>query len=106
MRSAAFIVSMIVLGAAAESVTPIQKVISMLSDMQAKGKQEMQDEEVRYSSYKTFCENTSADKTKTIAKEESQLVQLAADIQQADADAMAAAKAIAGLDADINTWES
>jgi len=90
----------------AESVTPIQKVISMLSDMQAKGKQEMQDEEVRYASYKTFCENTSANKKAAIARGDAALVQLAADIQQADADAMAAAKAIAGLNADMGTWES
>merc|ERR1719262_1062772 len=89
-----------------QSITPIQKVIQMLEDMLAKGKQEKNDEEVRFSAYQTFCENTSASKKKAIEKGAADIVQLDADIASADADAMSAGKQIASLDKDIATYEA
>merc|ERR1719335_1749287 len=108
MQNTIILMMMLVAGASAASsqVTPIEKVILMLEDMLAKGKQEKQDEEVRFASYKTFCENTEASKKKAIATSKAALEQLAADIQSADADAMVATKEIAALDKDIATWEA
>jgi len=93
-------------GASATQVTPIQKVIQMLTDMAAKGVQEKQDEEVRFASYKGFCEHTSKDRRSSINSAKESLVQLAADIQKAEADSMTASKGIAAHDADIQTWEA
>jgi len=90
----------------AASVTPIEKVILMLEDMLAKGKQEKQDEEVRFASFSTWCDNTKSSKDAAIKKGAASLESLAADIQAADADAMAAANAIAALNKDIGIWES
>ena len=45
-----------------ESITPVQKVVQMLNEMLAKGKAEKEDEVVRFSSYKMFCDKTRAAK--------------------------------------------
>jgi len=91
--------------AQAASVTPIEKVIQMLEDMMAKSKQEKEDEEVRFASFSTWCDNTKSSKATAIKKGAASLESLAADIQKADADAMAAANAIAALEKDIGIWE-
>merc|ERR1719390_440472 len=83
--------------AAAETVTPVQKVIGMLNDMLAKGKKEKNEEQVRFATYKQFCESTSGEKTRNIASGKDAIVQLKADIEKAGADAMVAAKEISVL---------
>merc|ERR1719409_1536990 len=88
------------------SVTPIEKVIQMLEDMKAKGIKEKQDEEVRFASFSTFCDNTKSSKAAAITKGAASLEALAADIQKADADALEAANAIAALEKDIGIWET
>merc|ERR1719473_72293 len=87
-------------------VTPIQKVIQMLNDMLSKGKQEMLDEQTRFAAFKQFCDSTSAEKSKAIAKGTDKVAKLTADIGEADADAAQMAKDIAGLDNDISTWDA
>merc|ERR1719158_2609738 len=91
--------------AAATSVTPIQKVIQMLTDMQAKGKAEKEDEAARFAEYKTFCKDTAWDKTTNIKTATAAIEQLSADIDKATSDATEAAKAISVLDADLTTWK-
>lgn len=105
MRGALF-VSVLLAGVTASQVTPIGKVTAMLEDMLAKGKEEKNAEEVRYSAYNTFCADTSADRTNSINAAKQKLEQLAADIQAADADAMVAGEDIAKLDSDITGWEA
>merc|ERR1719473_2153437 len=87
-------------------VTPIQKVIQMLNDMLSKGKQEMLDEQTRFAAFKQFCDSTSAEKSKAIAKGTDKVAKLTADIGEAEADAAQMAKDIAGLDNDISTWDA
>merc|ERR1719335_411276 len=87
------------------SVTPIQKVIQMLTDMQAKGKSEMEDEASRFAEYKTFCKDTAWDKTTSIKTATAAIEQLSADIDKGASDIMEAAKAISTLDADITAWK-
>merc|ERR1719456_643895 len=90
---------------AATSVTPIQKVIQMLTDMQAKGKSEKEDEAARFAEYKTFCKETAWDKTTSIKTATAAIEQLSADIDKGASDAAEAAKAISQLDADITAWK-
>ena len=45
-------------------VTPIEKVITLLEDMHAKGVKELKDEQVAFSSFKQWCTDTSANKQK------------------------------------------
>merc|ERR1719389_971410 len=78
-----------------EKVTPVQKVIGMLNDMLAKGKKEKSEEQVRFSTYKQFCESTAGEKTRAIAAGKDAIVQLKADIEKAGADALVLTKEIA-----------
>merc|ERR1719386_72023 len=89
-----------------EAVTPIQKVIEMLGEMAAKGKQEKHDEVVRFASFKRFCEGTIADKERSIEEANAQIEQLNADIAKADADVDQLGKEVAALDASIAGWEA
>jgi len=83
--------------------SPVQKVISMLQDMRAKGVQMKQDEQVAFAAYKQFCEDTSAEKKSNIEDAEGQIETLQADIQKAESDAAMLAKEIAELDDEIAT---
>jgi hypothetical protein len=85
-------------------VSPVQKVVSMLNDMRAKGVQEKQDEQVRFAKYTQFCDDTSAEKKSLIEDANGMIEQLQADIQKAEADAASLARDIAGLDSDIAGW--
>merc|ERR1711904_271837 len=88
------------------SVTPIEKVIQMLTEMKETGIKEKNDEEVAMSKFSTWCGNTQSFKTTAVKKAEAALTQLAADIEKAASDAAAAGKAIEGLDADIFQYEA
>jgi len=85
--------------------SPITKIIQMLSDMMAKGKQEKQDEEVRFAQYKQFCESTVGEKTSNIAKGKESIEQLGAAIAKAEADAQVLGKEVTQHEADIVGWK-
>lgn len=91
---------------AGSTVTPIQKVIQMLTEMMEKGKKEKQDEEVRFAKFKRFVEMTSADKKKDIEKANQDIEQLTADIDKAEADAAQLGREVKELEASINGWEA
>merc|ERR1719420_75024 len=78
----------------ATGVSPLQKVVMMLNDMMNKAKVEKQDEQVRFASYKQFCESTTAEKKRSIAEGKEEVEQLKADVSKADADVMELSKAI------------
>merc|ERR1719327_1578819 len=84
-----------------EGVTPVQKVIQLLQEMQMKGKAEMKDEAVKFSTYKQFCDDQTAFKTEAIKKANALMEQLAADIQMAESEVKQLAAQIAELDAEI-----
>jgi len=85
--------------------SPVNKVIQMLSDMLAKGKETKQDEQVEFAKYQQFCTSTRAEKDRIITKAKDHITQLEADIESASSDARDAASEIAALDADITQWE-
>jgi peptidoglycan hydrolase CwlO-like protein len=86
-------------------VTPIQKVIEMLGEMAAKGKKEKNIEEVEFTKFKTWCEDTFSDKGKSIADGNAAVEQLTADIVKAESDAKVLSEEVAGHEADVAGWK-
>jgi chromosome segregation ATPase len=86
-------------------VTPVQKVIQLLQEMQAKGKSEMHDEQVKFSAYKQFCEDTGAAKTESIKKANALMESLAADIQMYESEVSQLAALITEKDALVAGFE-
>jgi len=76
-----------------------------MNNMVEKGKKEKGDEAIQFASFKTFCDNTVAAKQKAIAEAGEMIETLTADIEKYEAEAATLAKEIAGLEADISTWE-
>jgi len=89
----------------ATKVTPVQKVIELMTNMVEKGTKEKQDEQVQFAAFKTFCDNTVSAKQAAIAEATEMIDTLTADIEKYEATAADAAKEVAALDADISTWE-
>merc|ERR1719487_739421 len=87
-------------------ITPLQQVTQMLQDMVAKGKSEKHEETVEFSKMSTWCTSTRDETTRNIAAEKSQIEQLAADAEKADADAATLAEEITELEADVARMES
>jgi len=89
---------------AEKSGSAIKKVIQMLTDMQAKGKKEKQDEQVRFAAYKQFCMSTGKEKMKAIADGMDEIANLKAGIAKAEADVQSISEFVAVLDQDVATW--
>jgi len=90
----------------ASEVTPVQKVIQMMTEMGAKGKAEMEAEAAAYEEYDSFCVKTGRAKGFSIARAERDMEKLSADIQKADADAERLGREVADLDAQIADWKA
>jgi len=88
----------------ATKVTPTEKVVELLSGMVDKGKSEKHAEQVQFASYKQFCDDTSTDKTRSIAEANARIEKLSADILKFTSDAKKLAREIAAHDKDIATW--
>jgi chromosome segregation ATPase len=84
-------------------VTPVQKVIQLMTEMHAKGVQEKQDEEVAFTTFKQWCDNTAKNKAKAIKESEELMEQLEADIASAESDVVTLTDEIAGLNAEIDS---
>merc|ERR1719473_2609445 len=89
---------------AKSKVTPVQKVVELLTGMLEKGKAEMKAEQVQFAAYKQFCDDTSVDKKNAIAEAEEEIVKLKADIQKYAHDAKVLGEEIAAHEADIAVW--
>jgi len=85
-------------------VTPVQKVVQLLTNMREKGKEEKQAEQVQFAAYKQFCDDTTVEKKRDIKEAEETIEVLKADIAQYTATAARLTKEIAGHDADIAAW--
>merc|ERR1719230_1254908 len=96
----------LLVAASASGVTPVQKVIQMMQEMVAKGKQEKHDEQVAFATFKQWCVDTTDQKQGAIADGKDKIEQLKADIQKAQADQLKLGDEIKVLQADIATWEA
>jgi len=99
------IVSTLIVSAAGNAVTPVQKVIEMMNGMLEKGKKEKHEEQVQFAAYKQFCDDTTVEKKRAIDEANEQIEVLKADIEKYTATAAKLTKEIAEHDEDISVWE-
>jgi len=90
----------------ASSITAVQKVIQMLSDMAAKAKQEKKDEEVEYAEFTTWCTMEQANLKKNIAKGGENIELLTAEIDKLTNEAKVLGEEIAKLKSDVEGFEA
>jgi len=88
----------------AAAVTPVQKVITMMEDMAAKGKAEKEAEVVVYQEYMKWCDKTTFQKSVAIRDGKLAVEQGTAAAGKAKADAEAAADKIVELNGNIKSW--
>jgi len=102
------LVTMIALFALAsgESVTPIQKVLTMMEGMKAKGIKEKAAEEVAFSTFSQWCTDTSGTRKKAIDDGAAKIEKLDADISTAISDIEGLTKDLAELDEDLGRWDT
>jgi len=67
--------------------TPLQKLVTMLQDMVAKGAKEKQDEAMEFAKFQMWCDGTRKRKEKSIKNGAEKIEQLTADIAKAKSDA-------------------
>merc|ERR1719316_230957 len=75
-----------------------------MNDMLAKSKKDKDAELVSFSTYKQFCQSTSAEKKRDIADAGDAIIQLKADIEKAGADVLELVKGMELLQVDIDEW--
>merc|ERR1719163_2457388 len=92
------------LAAYAAAVTPVQKVITMMEDMAAKGAAEKEAEIATYKKYMKWCDKTTFEKGVAIRDGKLAVEQGTAAAGKAKADAEAAADKIVELNAAIKEW--
>jgi len=93
-------------GAVAETakVTPIQKVLTLMEELKAKGTEEKNAEEVRFSAFAQWCGDTQRTKTDEIKAGESKMEQLEAQIEAAAVLIRKLTERIQELDEDVSRW--
>jgi len=99
------LVLLLAVGAAGSVVTPVSKVITMLTGMCEKGKKEKQEEQVWFAGEKQFCADAVVEKDRSIEKAKEAVELLTADITKFEADIALLGKQVAKLDVDTMTWE-
>merc|ERR1719506_3649197 len=92
------------LTAYAAAVTPVQKVITMMEEMSAKGAAEKEAEIATYKQYVKWCDKTTFEKGVAIRDGKLAVEQGTAAAGKAKADAEAAADKIVELNANIKSW--
>jgi len=85
---------------AAAAVTPLQKVVSMLDSMLAKGKAEKHEEEVEFARFKVWCDDTRQ-QTQKNDEGAGQITQLQADMDKAASDAEVLQGEVEALEAEV-----
>jgi predicted RNase H-like nuclease (RuvC/YqgF family) len=86
-------------------VTPVQKVISMMEEMMAKGKAEKESEAVQHGEYMQWCEKTRQEKTIAVRDAELVIEKQSAAAQKAAVDAETLGDEVKALDAQIAEWQ-
>jgi len=72
--------------ASASGVTPVQKVIQLMTKMVDKGEAEMEAEQDQFKKYVKFCENTTVEKGRRIEEANEKIEELTASIEKASAE--------------------
>merc|ERR1719163_2073729 len=95
---------LLLLATYAAAVTPVQKVITMMEDMAAKGEAEKKAEIATYQKYMKWCDQTTFEKKVAIRDGKLAVEQGTAAAGKAKADAEAAADKIVELNGNIKSW--
>jgi hypothetical protein len=90
--------------ATAFSVTPIQKVITMMEEMATKGAAEKAAEAETFKAYSKWCDQTTFDKGVAIRDGKMAIEKAVAAAGKAQADAVRLADEVTELDQNINMW--
>jgi hypothetical protein len=90
----------------AEEGGPIQKVIELLGQMQAKAIKEGEAEQGQFEKFSRWCERSSIEKQNTIADEQEQIVGLQATIDTASANIEQLKAVVEKVSADVSANEA
>merc|ERR1719316_2019330 len=102
----ALLLSLVGLAAAGQSnVTPIQKVLTLMEEMKAKGISAKNEEETKFSAFSQWCENTKKAKTGEITAGEEKMEMLTAEIQKAAVLIQKLTDRILELQEDVGRWK-
>merc|ERR1719160_1716406 len=91
--------------ATASSVTPIQKVMTLMEEMKAKAIAAKNDEGVKFSAFSTWCTNTKKAKSDEIAAGEEKMEMLEATIEKAKVLIAKLTDRILELEEDVGRWK-
>merc|ERR1719440_2060038 len=75
-------------------VTPVQKVIELLTGMLEKGKKEKYAEQLQFNTYQQFCTDVTVETKRQIAEGQEKIDKLTADIEKYEARIMVLTKEI------------
>jgi len=82
-------------------LSPIQKVVTLVTEMKAETQKEGEQDLEAYDKYKCWCETTTSEKTTAISDAEAKLAELSSFVEEADAKEGELKTELAGLEADI-----
>merc|ERR1719379_2229732 len=105
MKSASCVFLLLLAGASANGVTPIQKVLTLMEEMKAKGIKEKQDEETRFSAFSQWCTNTKKSKTNEIDAGNQKIEMLKAEIEKGRVLISKLTDRIQELEEDVGRWK-
>jgi len=86
-------------------VTPIQKVLTLMEDMKAKGISAKNDEETKFSAFSQWCDNTKGSKTREIEAGNEKIEKLKAGIEKAAVLISKLTDRILELEEDVGRWK-
>merc|ERR1719388_778930 len=86
-------------------VTPIQKVLTLMEELKAKGIKEKNDEETRFSAFAQWCANTKKAKTEEIDAGNQKMDMLKAEIEKARVLISQLTDRILELEEDVGRWK-
>merc|ERR1719194_258865 len=103
--AATLLVVIMAAGAHGAAVTPVQKVLTMMNEMKAKGEAMMKEEATTYASYKEWVADTSRELGFEIKTGKSDIEKYLAAAGKADSDVAALGRAIDKLEGELGTTE-
>jgi hypothetical protein len=106
MLSTAVLLALVGLVSAEQNqVTPIQKVLTLMEDMKAKGISAKNDEETKFSAFSQWCDNTKGSKTREIEAGNQKIEKLKAGIEKAAVLISKLTDRILELEEDVGRWK-
>jgi uncharacterized protein YoxC len=97
--------TVLALAGVTNAVTPIEKVISMMNEMVTKGTAAKQEEEVKFSTFNQWCQNSIGSKQRAIDKQTDTIQNLNAEIEKCKSDIRQFTDRIEELDEDVGRWK-